>query len=73
MDESSVVIGAVAVFRDLTEIENLSAEVKGLRPGKWHFTVSAHKPAYVECWTLSNEAIVGVPAGSPLSTWTGLP
>jgi len=32
-----------------------SAEVTGLKPGIWFFTVSAHKPAYVECWILSNE------------------
>ena len=32
--------------------------VRGLEPGKWYFTVSAHKDAFVECWTLSNEAVV---------------
>ncbi len=36
------------------------AEISGLAPGKWHFSVAAHKAAFVECWTLSNEAVVTV-------------
>jgi len=37
-----------------------SAEIKGLKPGRWHFSVAAHKEAFVECWTLSNEVEVSV-------------
>ena len=32
--------------------------IKGLEPGKRYFSVAAHKPAFVECWTLSNEVTV---------------
>jgi len=40
--------------------EGTSATVKGLGAGTWYFTVAAHKPAFVECWTLSNEAALEV-------------
>jgi hypothetical protein len=36
------------------------AEVKGLKSGKNYFTVAAFKPAVIECFTLSNEAVAEV-------------
>jgi len=41
-----------------TFVKGTTAVVRGLEPGKWYFTVSAHEDAFVECWTLSNEAVV---------------
>ncbi|MHC4402032.1 MAG: fibronectin type III domain-containing protein [Planctomycetota bacterium] len=46
---TQVVTGATAI-----EIENL-------KHGTWHFSVAAHKEAFVECWTLSNEVDVTLP------------
>ncbi|KKL57771.1 hypothetical protein LCGC14_2232070 [marine sediment metagenome] len=40
--------------------KDTSTEIEGLKPGKWHFTVAAHKDANVESWTLSNEAVAEV-------------
>lgn len=37
-----------------------TAEIKGLKPGQNYFTVAAFKPAVIECFTLSNEAVVDV-------------
>ncbi|HUT34909.1 MAG TPA: fibronectin type III domain-containing protein [Planctomycetota bacterium] len=37
-----------------------TAEVRNLKPGRHYFTVAAHKEGYLECWTLSNEAMVEI-------------
>ena len=46
--------------RSLVVTGKTTAEIKGLTPGKWHFSVAAHKEAFVECWKLSNEAEANV-------------
>jgi hypothetical protein len=35
-------------------------EIEALKPGKWYFSVAAHKEAFVECWQLSNEVTVEI-------------
>jgi hypothetical protein len=35
-------------------------EIEDLKPGKWYFSVAAHKEAFVECWQLSNEVAVEI-------------
>jgi hypothetical protein len=35
-------------------------EIEDLKPGRWYFSVAAHKEAFVECWQLSNEVAVEV-------------
>jgi hypothetical protein len=34
--------------------------IEDLKPGKWYFSVAAHKEAFVECWQLSNEVAVEI-------------
>jgi len=42
-------------------VGNMSESViKNLKPGKWYFSVAAHKKAYVECWKFSNEVVVEI-------------
>jgi hypothetical protein len=36
------------------------AEIKGLKPGEWYFSIAAHKETFVECWRLSNEVTVEI-------------
>jgi hypothetical protein len=36
------------------------AEIENLEPGRWYFSVAAHKEAFVECWQLSNEVAVEI-------------
>ena len=37
-----------------------TAVIDGLKPGKWYFTVAAHKEGFIECWILSNEVVADV-------------
>lgn len=46
-----------------TFVKGNSAVIKGLRPGRYYFTVSAHKSVFVECWKLSNEVEVAIGEG----------